>query len=164
MAFKPTASKRHLTKETGKLNMNSMMDMVTIILLFLLKSYSTEGALKNEAGDLKLPSSYRTIKPPKAPALSVSKNAISLNGEQVLLIEEVGEGFLIGPLSVPLRAAANAAKEVEEYGGIFAQEILILIDEDAPFDLVFKIINTCAKNEFIKVKLFVQGFGVDDLS
>jgi len=45
MAFKPSKSKKHDTKIEGTLNMNSMMDMMTIILLFLLKSYSTTGAL-----------------------------------------------------------------------------------------------------------------------
>lgn len=161
MAFKPTESKRHKNQNEGELNMNSMMDMVTIILLFLLKSYSTDGALKNEAGDLKLPESYRTVKPLKANTLSVSKSSISLNGLQVMLIEEVGDGFIIGPLAIPLREAASSAKEIEEYGGEFNQEILVLIDEETPFDLVFKVINTCARNEFVNVKLFVQGFGTD---
>ena len=35
--------------------MNSMMDMMTIILLFLLKSYSTTGALAAQSESLKLP-------------------------------------------------------------------------------------------------------------
>ena len=78
-----------------------------------------------------------------------------------MLIEEVGDGFIIGPLAIPLREAASSAKEIEEYGGEFNQEILVLIDEETPFDLVFKVINTCARNEFVNVKLFVQGFGTD---
>jgi hypothetical protein len=53
MAFKPSTKRKKRNMEGG-LNMNSMMDMVTIILLFLLKSYSTSGALKTNADDMKL--------------------------------------------------------------------------------------------------------------
>ena len=46
MAFIPSRSKRHTTDSGDvKLNLNSMMDMFTIILLFLLKVYSTDGQM-----------------------------------------------------------------------------------------------------------------------
>ena len=41
MAFKPSSAKKNSRSDDGALNMNSMMDMMTIILLFLLKSFST---------------------------------------------------------------------------------------------------------------------------
>jgi biopolymer transport protein ExbD len=162
MAFKPTASKRHKNNSDGELNMNSMMDMVTIILLFLLKTYSTEGSLKTAAGDLKLPESYRTAKPFKRTIVAVSKTVILLNDVHVMTREEVpSEENLINQLKTPLEKVANQIREIENYGGEFNHEILLMIDKETPFEVVAKIIYTCSKADFYNVKLFVQGFGLD---
>ena len=79
MAFKPSASKKHNTLQSGTLNMNSMMDMMTIILLFLLKSYSTEGALASQSESLALPVSSRTQKPKKEVNVSIASDVILVN-------------------------------------------------------------------------------------
>ena len=48
---------------TDELNITSMMDMFTIILVFLLKSYSTEDSSVASSGDLELPISTTMVKP-----------------------------------------------------------------------------------------------------
>ena len=80
MAFKPSKSKKHNTQLQGTLNMNSMMDMMTIILLFLLKSYSTTGALATQSESLKLPVSDRTLKPKKELNVSIATDVILVIG------------------------------------------------------------------------------------
>lgn len=162
MAFKPTASKRHLNASEGELNMNSMMDMVTIILLFLLKTYSTEGSLKTAAGDLKLPESYRTAKPFKRTTVAVSKTVILVNDVLIMQRDEIPQNEnLINQLKTPLEKEADRLREVENYGGEFNHEVLLMIDKETPFEVVAKVIYTCSKADFYNVKLFVQGFGLD---
>lgn len=157
MAFKPTAAKANRNKSEGELNMNSMMDMVTIILLFLLKTYSTEGALKAGADDLKLPESYRMIKPVKATNISVSETVIMLGDRLIMNIDEVPEDeLLISKLATPLRSAADDSRKVEEYGGEFKNEVLLIIDKNTSFDLLSKVIYTCGKSDFYNIKLMVQ--------
>jgi biopolymer transport protein ExbD len=157
MAFKPSASKRHGNSSDGELNMNSMMDMVTIILLFLLKTYSTEGALKANADDLKLPSSYRLEKPVKAATVTVSQSVIMLGDRVVLTRAELDpDQRLIPPLANLLREKAEKEKEVEAYGGEFTHEVLLIIDKDVPFDLLTKVIYSCGKSEYDKIRLMVQ--------
>ena len=58
MAFIPSRIKKHDTNP-GKVrvNLTSMMDMFTIILVFLLKTYSTEGMLIHPSDSLTLPTS-----------------------------------------------------------------------------------------------------------
>lgn len=158
MAFKPSASKKNRGKKNdGELNMNSMMDMVTIILLFLLKSYSTEGALKGNSDDLQMPSSYTLIKPVRATVVAVSQNAIILDDRVVVSRPDIdADQRLISPLAKVLSIKAEKAREIEEYGGEFLGEILLIIDKDAPFDLLFKVIYTSSRSGFTKVKLMVQ--------
>lgn len=157
MAFKPSASKRHRGNADGSLNMNSMMDMVTIILLFLLKSYSTDGALKSNAEDLKLPSSYRLVKPVKAANVSVSQSVIMVGDRVVLNRTDLdSDQRLISPLAGILRDKADKEREVEAYGGEFLGEVLLIIDKDVPFDLLTQVIYTCGKSGYDKIHMMVQ--------
>ena len=58
MAFIPSHKKRHQDEPgEARLQLTSMMDMFVIILVFLLKTYSTHGQLINPSQDLTLPSS-----------------------------------------------------------------------------------------------------------
>jgi biopolymer transport protein ExbD len=157
MAFQPSASKKHRSNSDGELNMNSMMDMMTIILLFLLKSYSTEGQLKTAAEDLKLPKSIRLEKPVKIPMVEVSKTVIIYDDQVILEIKDVGDRFVIPQLKSVLSSAAEDMKKVEEYGGVFDNKILLLIDEASPYELLLKVMKTCADSEFYDIRLMVLG-------
>lgn len=161
MAYKPTASKKNRRKMEGGLNMNSMMDMVTIILLFLLKSYSTEGALKNAANDLKLPESYRMIKPVKAVTVTISQSVIMVDKTIVLEIDKVGEDQFIKEAADELKKFREAARKAEEIGVEFKNEVLLVMDKGVPFDLLSKIVYTCGQSDFYNIRMMVQGFGLD---
>ena len=112
MAFQPSKSKKNLSQESGTLNMNSMMDMMTIILLFLLKSYSTEGALVTPSEQLRLPQSVQGEKPKKELSVSVASELILVNNVVVATVDDVEEDILmIEPLRRKL--AEYAQQEVE---------------------------------------------------
>ena len=49
--------KRKIKPLKGELNITSMMDMFTIVLVFLLKNFATEGNLMTSADNLILPKS-----------------------------------------------------------------------------------------------------------
>lgn len=71
------------------LNITSMMDMMTIILVFLLKSYSTDDISIAASEDLRLPIST-SEKPPKlAVNVVVSRVDVVVDGEWVMNLEEV---------------------------------------------------------------------------
>jgi hypothetical protein len=75
--------------------------------------------------------------------------------------DKVGEDNLIQALATPLEAAAANAAKVEDYGGEFKHEILLVIDKDVPFDLLTKVIYTCGKTEWYNIRLMVQGYAND---
>jgi biopolymer transport protein ExbD len=155
MAFQPSKSKRHDTKIQGTLNMNSMMDMMTIILLFLLKSYSTEGALASQSESLKLPESERTIKPKKELNVSVATDVILVNELPLMSTNEIDKDlFMIPQLEAKLVEYANKEKQLEiETGKEFTNEVIIQGDKSISFETLFKVMYTCSKSEFYKMRL-----------
>ena len=155
MAFTPSKSKKHNTQLQGSLNMNSMMDMMTIILLFLLKSYSTTGALATQSESLKLPESLRTTKPKKELNVSIAKDMILVNEQPVMLTADVRPNEIIIPkLESKLREYAQMQKNLEiEVGKEFTHEVIIQGDQSIPYELLFRVMYTCGQSEFNKMRL-----------
>ncbi len=155
MAFQPSKSKKHLDIEKGALNMNSMMDMMTIILLFLLKSFSTEGALVTPSEELRLPTSIQGEKPKKEINVSVAKEVILVNDIVIASLDEIPKDqMMISPLALKLAEYAQKERELEiEVGKEFTHEIIIQGDENMPFELLFKVMFTCSKSDFYKMRL-----------
>jgi len=155
MAFQPSKSKKNLSKESGTLNMNSMMDMMTIILLFLLKSFSTEGALVTPSEQLRLPESIQGEKPKKELSVSIAKEVIMVNDIVVATKADIKEdNLMIEPLRQ--RLAEYARKEVElqnTVGKEFTHIVNIQGDEQIHFDVLFKVMFTCSKSDFYKMRL-----------
>ena len=155
MAFKPSASKKHNTAQSGTLNMNSMMDMMTIILLFLLKSYSTEGALASQSESLALPVSSRTQKPKKEVNVSIASDVILVNELPLMPTQDIDPNEIaILPLQSKLQEYANKERQLEiEAGKEFTHEIIIQGDKRIPFETLFKVMYTCSKSDFYKMRL-----------
>jgi len=155
MAFRPSKSKKHNTQLQGTLNMNSMMDMMTIILLFLLKSYSTSGALATQSESLKLPVSMRTTKPKKELNVAVAKDVILVNEQPVMSTGDVPPNEIIIPqLELKLREYAQRERELEiEVGKEFTHEVIIQGDESITYELLFRVMYTCGQSEFNKMRL-----------
>lgn len=155
MAYQPSKSKKNLNKEEGSLNMNSMMDMMTIILLFLLKSFSTEGALVTPSEQLRLPVSEQGQKPKKELTVSIAKDAVLVNDQFVMQVLDVDpDQMLLGPLADRLSDYALKEQELQiDVGKEFTHEVIIEGDEKIPFELLFKVMYTCSKTEFYKMRL-----------
>ncbi len=155
MAFQPSKIKRHMPKEQGSLNLNSMMDMMTIILLFLLKTFSTSGAIVTPSQELHLPSSIIGNKPSKQLTVSIAKNKILVNDKKIMDNNEVRADMMLIPrLAEELQKYAEKEKELErEVGKEFSHEVIIEGDKEIPYDLLLKVMFTCSKSEFYKMRL-----------
>ncbi len=155
MAFVPSRAKKHSTTGEQELNLTSMMDAMTIILLFLLKTFSTSGAIISPSSDLKLPYSLSHEDPRKELTVSVTQNNIMVSDEPILSISEVDpNSSIISTLFGELKRRADEAKQNEiQYAIPFDHEVLIVADENVPFHLLFKVIYTCGSSEFNKLRL-----------
>ena len=155
MAFRPSKSKKHMSEEKGQLNMNSMMDMMTIILLFLLKSYSTSGALVTPSENLKLPTSMREERPKKELQVAVAKNMILVNDIPLIPTSAIlKDEMSIPQLTAKLFEYAEGEKQLEiDIGKEFTNQVLIQGDEEIDFETLIKVMYTCSKSEFYKMRL-----------
>lgn len=163
MAFIPSKRKRHDTRETKvALNLTSMMDMFTILLVFLLKTYSTEGNLIQPSEYLTLPTSSVENPPEVALDVIVSKEWIMVHNDPVIRIREVEsqDEFVIQPLYDMLQRYATEAKKMEEaYGVKFSGKVTIQGDKQLPFRTILKVMATCGQAEYPNMRLVVYQQG-----
>ena len=158
MAYIPSRIKRHKTSVEGKLNLTSMMDMFTIILVFLLKTYATEGHLIQPTESLTLPKS--TIQTPSETALDlvVSKEMVMLNDKPIVDLESVkqGKGYIIQSLRDELLFHAQEARKMEvRYGVPFSGKVTIQGDKDMEYKDLVKVMATCGASEYPNMRLVV---------
>ncbi|MCI0514075.1 biopolymer transporter ExbD [candidate division KSB1 bacterium] len=163
MAFAPSHIKKH-NVHVGKvsLNLTSMMDMFTIILVFLLKSYTTEGQLIQTSDHLELPKSSVAKVPEVALDIIVTRKEILVNDRPVLIDKNpapnsmVADDFnqVITPLFNTLSLYAREAKKMEElYGTKFTGKVSIQGDYRLPFKLLVKVMYTCGQAEYGNMRL-----------
>lgn len=157
MAFKPSAAKKNKKTEEGTLNMNSMMDILTIMLLFLLMNFSTEGSLATKSDGLKPPKVLANNKPKKTLAINVSAVHIYFKKDAITETDKViaqKNSFVIQELADKLDEEASRAIEMEsKYGIEFKREVVIVGDERLPFNVLLKVIYTCGKNGYSNLRL-----------
>ncbi len=158
MAFAPSKSKKNPKKEEGSLSLNSMMDMMTIILLFLLKSMSTSGALIQPSEYLDLPSAERDMKPKKALSLLVTVNhgvQEDMESDPRIISEsdEMNSAAMILP---SLEAYLIEQREFMEKTGVpFKGEITIQCDKAVKYEWLLKVINTCGQTEYSTIDFVI---------
>ena len=159
MAFVPSKRKKHaISSARVSLNLTSMMDMFTIILVFLLKTYSTEGQLIQPSQNLTLPTSTVQQSPQVALDVVVSREWIMVNNEPVIQISDVEaqKGMIIEPLSQVLDRYARESKRMEEmYGVKFSGKTTIQGDKNLPFRTILKVMATCGRSEYPNMRLIV---------
>ncbi|MBL7958911.1 biopolymer transporter ExbD [bacterium] len=157
MAFKPSAAKKNRGKEEGTLNMNSMMDILTIMLLFLLMSFSTEGSLATKSDGLTPPKVLTKQKPKKVLAINVSTIHLFFKKDAIVDVDKIiaqKNSFVIQELADKLDEEASRAIELESKFGIeFKRELVIVGDSRLPFNVLLKVIITCGRNGFANLRL-----------
>lgn len=89
MAFAATKRKRIQLrrKPIEQLKLTSMIDMFTILLVYLLKSYSPTEMYNEEQKLLELPYSVSTKEPLETTLLQISQNMITLNGKPIIMVD-----------------------------------------------------------------------------
>lgn len=168
--------KKKRKQEDADLNINSMMDMMTIILVFLLKSYSTSDVSIAPSDDLQLPTSSAQKAPEMAVNLVVSKNQILVDGVPVLNLtlqpdednpgvempavpDDEKRGQSITKLYDRLVEKAQTAKEMASRSQNddfdFKGQILLQVDRAMPFGVLREVMYTAGQAQFGEFKFVV---------
>ena len=153
-------------KGSTSLNITSMMDMFTIILLFLLKSFSADGTILTNADDLILPNSISKKKPQEVNLqLAVSADSILIDNEPVESTSKIRnqpqEEFDTDTLSIldlQLKKHMKAEEDMVKKGLLTEVEggIVVQLDKNMNFDILYKIMRLCGRRGYVNMKFAVM--------
>ena len=142
------------------------MDMMTIILVFLLKSFSSSASTITFDQNLQVPKSTTQLKTKLALAVTVTKKVILVEGDAIApinlgkvdpTVKRDGEnGYYITPLVEILEKHAKREKRVAEMTGQkFEGQLMLVADQTTPYRLLTEIIYSCGQAGYANYRLLV---------
>ena len=160
------------TGENGdslSLNLTPMLDIFSILVTFLLMSYSTDPVNHDIDQDLELPSSATLANLDEVPAIVVNRKSIMINDKKVVDLqggdvpEKDRDQGAIRPVYETLvkiqeqnkKVMANLGREEKEKQNSLVMEM----DQDHNFKLMKRIMLSAEQAEFVKFKLVVAREG-----
>lgn len=162
MAYAPTKRRgiRRKSPSLVVLNITSMLDMFTILIIFLLKSYSAEGVILTIPADLHLPDSTTQSQPAPGLIIELSREVIVVNGTPLPL--DMGKVESSDSLMIP-ELYDYLSRRVRQYEEIssanpdvkFTGRMVLEGDREIPFRLLKKILYTSGQAGFINQSLAV---------
>jgi biopolymer transport protein ExbD len=148
--------------EIKELNITAMMDMMTIILVFLIKSYASSSVNMTASDDLKPPISTTRLTPKDTIAITITKKAVLVDDRAMVTLNNGViassdlSGRLIMPLDSALKKKVDKAKQIEERGGtVFSHELTVIGDKRIPYDLLMSVLYTAGQNELENYRFIV---------
>lgn len=141
------------------LNLTSLIDLFTILVLFLLFHLSGGGEVLPVSNKLKLPLSISETPPQATVTVVITTEDITVEGKRVEGVQAVLDtsDLLISGLKEELDQHAQKAKAVGAALGtqVFEGKVTILGDRLIPFKLLEKVMFTCSQAEFSNIHLAV---------
>lgn len=152
---------RRLKHGNTALRLTSMIDMFTILLVFLLKSYSTEGQIITVSQDLRLPESTAQTMPRVASVIAITSEWILVDGRPVEKVSTVlsSSDLLILKLRdelLRLRAITEGLGALSTQMRGFLGNMTIQADREVTFDLLKRIMLTCGNVGYNNMMLAVN--------
>jgi biopolymer transport protein ExbD len=149
-----------------ELNITPMMDMMTIILVFLLKSFSGSNSLLTLDENLQVPASHSRLHAKEAVPVMITKKVVLIEGQGVAPINNgkvdaslkaSGEnGYLIQPISDLLTQIARRERKVAEMSGRpFESELMVVADKSTPYRLLMEVLYSCGQAGYSNYRLVV---------
>ena len=151
-------------KNTGVLNLVSLMDIFTILVFFLLVNSSDVEVLPN-AKDVQLPESIAEEKAKESVVILIGDQDILVQGAVVAHVADVMrlQGNEIPQLKQALLAQNNRSLRRETRDDIASREVTIMGDKDIPYRLLKKVMATCSASDYGRISLAVLQKSSDQL-
>jgi biopolymer transport protein ExbD len=173
------ALRRAIRRNAGEpdinfLNITAMLDIMTIILVFLLKSLGEASTSVPQSDDLTLPNSIITTEPSQEGiVVTVSKSQILVGNDKVLslpgresLVQSGVDASLkrngpndlyIVPLGNALQSARKTDKMIRQAKGLdpSSSEAIVIADKTTPYRLLVEVLYTLGQSEYGRYHLMV---------
>jgi biopolymer transport protein ExbD len=164
--FRARVEEEALEHQQAYLNITPMMDMMTILLVFLLKQFSVQAAAASLSPGLQLPLSSVETQRPIAVNVTVSENAILVEGDAVATVRQGAvdsslkrdgaNGYYITPLVETLTKHGNRLKKIAALGGTpYDGTAMVMLDKSTPYRLLTEVLYSAGQAEFKNYHLVV---------
>lgn len=153
--------------EPGGLTVTSLMDILTIILVFLLKSYSASSVNVTQSKVLELPVSTAHLLPEEAVPVAITETNILVNQKSVAEVNngdvdasvkrDGAKSYFITPLFDALSKEADKQKRIAKANPTqqFKGLALIIADQRTPYHLLNEVLYTAGQAQFGSFKFVV---------
>ena len=159
---------REAEGEIRELNIVAMMDMMTIILVFLLKSYQASAINVNMGADLTIPQSSTQLHPQENITVTVSAREVAVNDRKVVEIRnglipadakegKRSEAFYVGAIHEALKREVDKQKYIAQYNKAapFAGRLNVVVDRKIPYRTLMDVLYTAGQAELGEYKFMV---------
>jgi len=145
---------------SGSVNLISMMDILTVLLLFLLKSYVAGGEVMVPAPGVRLPNSTADQPPPTSVVVAIDKKEIMVGGDPVASLHDAlaGDQLEIPSLAAHLHEVQRQQDEIAKLRGAAPDEhrsATIQGDRDIEFRVLQKVMYTLGQSGYENIALAV---------
>lgn len=144
-------------KKPSSLNLVSLMDIFTILVFFLLVNSSEVEVLESNK-DIKLPESVAEQRPKNTVVVMVNNKDLIVQGRKVADVANVlsSSELIIGTLDKELKYLSSRRPQLTEEEQKKGRAVTILGDEKVPYQLLKRVMTTCAKADFRNISLAVN--------
>ncbi len=156
------AAKRGRSRLRGSntLILTSLMDILTVLVLFLLKSFVMEGEVITPVPGVALPESSSNTSPQSAIVIAIFNDTVMMNGEVVASVSAAvsSNNLLIAPLATRLDEARETASEIARLRGSpeeFQGKVAIQGDKEIGFAILQRVMYTCSVSGYEAISLAV---------
>ena len=155
--------------EVSELNITAMMDMMTIILVFLLKSYQASTINVTMTDDLKVPQSTTQLQPQDNIGLTVSMKEILVGERNVVNIQNgivptaakeggKADSFYLPAVYDALKKEVDKQKYIAQYNKAapFTGRVNVVADKRIPYRTLMEVLYTAGQAELGEYKFMVM--------
>lgn len=150
------------------LNIYPMMDMMTILLVFLIQNFASSSAANVvQSSELEIPRSTAETDVQPSLTITISASEIVVEGNQALSLRNGqidpsqkqggSNGFLVTPLLTVLQGHRDRLKMIAQSNGArpFRGEVQIIADRRTPYRTLIETIYTMGQAEFKAMRFVV---------
>jgi biopolymer transport protein ExbD len=161
--------RRRAEPEHFGLNIYPMMDMLTILLVYMMAIFATSSAAAvQESSELRIPYSTSKVELSDSLGVQISRSSVVVDGKPVLelrngivdpsLKQGGSSGFLITPLYKTLSEIRDRKKRTAQRftNQPFVGDVQIIADKRTPYRTLSEVIYTLGQTEFKNLRFVVN--------
>jgi biopolymer transport protein ExbD len=149
----------HKKSGYAELNLTAMVDMLTMLVVFLLQSFSASGELVSVQKNIVLPDAQNFKDLEAAPIITVSKDVVTLDGRVVANAEQLNAentaDWKIPDLHDQLVTLKNNYKLLHP-SEPFQGQVIVQADKNVDFKVIKKVMYSCSVAGYMNVNFAVN--------